>query len=81
MAATKITVVNNGSLRIEGDFEVVDQEGKIALVNAQVEKLFGYRREELLGEPIEKLVPERFRRRPTKSVRTPSCGPRWWPLT
>ena len=28
MAATKITVVNNGSLRIEGDFEVVDQEGK-----------------------------------------------------
>lgn len=28
MAATKITVVNNGSLRIEGDFEVVDQDGK-----------------------------------------------------
>ncbi len=28
MAATKITVVNNGSLRIEGDFEIVDQEGK-----------------------------------------------------
>jgi CDGSH-type Zn-finger protein len=28
MAATKITVVNNGSLRIEGDFEVVDQEGR-----------------------------------------------------
>ncbi len=28
MASTRITVVNNGSLRIEGDFEVVDQEGK-----------------------------------------------------
>jgi len=28
MAATKITVVNNGSLRVEGDFEVVDQDGK-----------------------------------------------------
>ena len=28
MAATKITVVDNGSLRIEGDFEVVDQDGK-----------------------------------------------------
>ena len=27
MAATKITVVNNGSLRIEGDFEIVDQDG------------------------------------------------------
>lgn len=27
MAATKITVRNNGSVRIEGDFEIVDQEG------------------------------------------------------
>jgi len=27
MAATKITVNNNGSLRIEGDFEIVDKEG------------------------------------------------------
>ncbi|HRO43148.1 MAG TPA: CDGSH iron-sulfur domain-containing protein [Flavipsychrobacter sp.] len=28
MAATKITVLSNGSLRIEGDFEIVDKEGK-----------------------------------------------------
>ena len=28
MAATRITVVNNGSLRVEGDFEIVDQEGR-----------------------------------------------------
>ena len=28
MAATKITVMNNGSLRVEGDFEIVDQEGR-----------------------------------------------------
>jgi CDGSH-type Zn-finger protein len=27
LAATKITVRNNGSLRIEGDFEIVDQDG------------------------------------------------------
>lgn len=27
MAATKLTVNNNGSLRIEGDFEIVDKEG------------------------------------------------------
>jgi CDGSH-type Zn-finger protein len=28
MAATRITVVNNASLRVEGDFEIVDAEGK-----------------------------------------------------
>ena len=28
MAATRITVTSNGSLRVEGDFEVVDQEGR-----------------------------------------------------
>jgi PAS domain S-box-containing protein len=40
---------------------IVDQKGRIVLVNAQTERLFGYPREELLGQRIELLVPPRFR--------------------
>jgi two-component system, chemotaxis family, CheB/CheR fusion protein len=40
---------------------MVDGDGRIVLVNAQMETLFGYRRDELLGQPMEMLVPERFR--------------------
>src|SRR5262249_48534961 len=39
---------------------LVDPEGRIALVNRQVAVLFGYTRADLVGQPIELLVPERF---------------------
>ena len=41
---------------------MVDRGGKIVLVNREIERLFGYRREDLIGEMIERLVPERFRK-------------------
>ena len=40
---------------------IVGADGRIQLVNGQIEKLFGYRRDELLGQPIEILVPARYR--------------------
>src|ERR1019366_9780271 len=40
---------------------IAGADGRIELVNAQTEKLFGYARAELLGNPVEMLVPARFR--------------------
>ena len=39
---------------------IVARDGNITLVNSQTERLFGYRRGELLGKPVEILVPQRF---------------------
>ncbi len=43
---------------------IIDQIGNITLVNAHIEQLFGFVRSELLGRPVDMLLPERFRARP-----------------
>jgi protein-histidine pros-kinase len=42
---------------------IVNSEGEIVLVNSQTEKLFGFFRAEMLRQPVEMLLPERFRGR------------------
>ncbi len=40
---------------------LIDGDGRVVLVNSQTEMLFGYNRDELVGKPVERLLPERFR--------------------
>jgi PAS domain S-box-containing protein len=42
---------------------IVDGDGEIVIVNAQAESMFGYDRQEMLGNPVEMLLPERIRSR------------------
>src|SRR5664279_5540491 len=42
---------------------LVNENGLITLVNRRTEELFGYERSELLGAPVERLVPERLHAR------------------
>ena len=48
---------------------LVNKEGKIAYVNNQTEKLFGYARSELIGNKVEQLIPERFSQRHPEFVK------------
>jgi PAS domain S-box-containing protein len=60
-------------------FVCVDGMGRIVLVNSQTERLFGYRRDELIGGPVEMLVPDALRevhsRHRTGYLRTPITRP------
>jgi protein-histidine pros-kinase len=47
---------------------IIDANGTIALVNAQAEAVFGYRREELVSQPVETLVPKRLAERHRQHV-------------
>jgi len=59
---------------------IANEQGKIILVNAQTEKLFGYKREELLGLPVETLIPERYRVNHLHYRRDYTDGPRLRPM-
>jgi formate hydrogenlyase transcriptional activator len=59
---------------------VADGQGRIVLVNAQTEKLFGYRREDLIGTLVDRLIPERFRKGHAGQLSGYAVGPRSLPV-
>jgi len=59
---------------------VMNREGRIILVNAQVERLFGYQRERLLGQEVEVLLPQLFRSSPPAADTNLLPQPRLLPM-
>lgn len=59
---------------------VVAADGRIVLVNSQTEKLFGYKREELLGQPVEALIPERLWTQHRRHRQLYSAHPQFRPM-
>ena len=55
---------------------IADTQGRIELVNAQTERIFGYARDRLIGQPIEILVPDRLRDRHVGHRENYIAGPR-----
>lgn len=59
---------------------LVDAQGRIAVVNAQAERLFGYWRDELVGEPVDKLMPAHLRQGHIKHLSEYNGAPRTRPM-
>ena len=59
---------------------IIDSDGHIAFVNAQTERMFGFSRDELLGQPVEGLLPERFRSAHTGHRESYRSDPRTRPM-
>jgi len=59
---------------------IVNEPGTIVLVNARAEKLFGYQPGKMVGQPLEILVPERFRDRHAEQTRLFFANPRARPI-
>ena len=59
---------------------IVDAEGRISLVNRQTERLFGYARHELVGQPVEMLLPEAIRDRHSAQRRAYTSQPEVRPM-
>ena len=57
-----------------------DADGRIAELNGQVAKFFGYDRAELIGQPVEMLIPERFRNAHPRHRQEYSSEPRTRPM-
>jgi PAS domain S-box-containing protein len=70
---TNETAADSGPSRLKGEdsfrrvvewapnaMVMIDRQGRIVLVNAETERVFGYRRDDLVGRPVEQLVPQRF---------------------
>lgn len=59
---------------------IVNGDGEIVFINGRAEALFGYRAGEILGEPVEKLMPDAFRAQHAKHRQRFSRAPRSRPL-
>ena len=59
---------------------ISNEQGRILLVNSQVEKLFGFSREQLVSQPVEILIPERFRAQHVIHRREYCANPRTRPM-